>query len=105
MKHTLYLVLSALTAGLLGCSTPAPAPGTATASHAEISYIVYGMDCPGCHGGLEKNLEKIPGVMDASANWKQQTVSLRLAESDTVTAEQVKQAVEDSNFTLGQPVL
>ena len=103
MKYTAYTLLMALAFMVQGCTTPTPeaAPEGST----ELSYTVYGMDCPGCHGGLEKNLEKIPGVTDALANWKQQTVTLRLTESSDVTNEQIKQAVQDSNFTLDDSTL
>ena len=42
-------------------------------------YEVFGMDCPGCHGGLEKLVLRIPGVEAADANWeqKQLTVTVR----------------------------
>jgi hypothetical protein len=36
------------------------------------TYEVFGMDCPGCHGGLEKLVEKIPAFRDARANWEKQ---------------------------------
>jgi copper chaperone CopZ len=83
-----------------GCST-ARGPVTTGKATETATYTVYGMDCPGCHGGVEKNLKKIPGVIDARANWKQKTVTLMLDPEQRVDDEAVKEAVEDSNFTLG----
>lgn len=60
------------------------------------------MDCPGRHGGVEKNLMKIPGVIDAAANWKEQEVTLFVALGQTVDPADIERAVRDSNFTLGE---
>ena len=37
-----------------------------------LTYIVYGMGCPGCEGGLEKQVNKIPAVKYSKANWVKQ---------------------------------
>jgi len=85
---------------LAGCATPQPKVQAGQAT----TYEVLGMDCPGCHGGLEKNLTKIPGVVGATANWKQKTVTVHVMEGATIEEARLRKAVEDSNFTLG-PVL
>ena len=52
--------------------------GTAEGSETRV-YEVFGMDCPGCHGGLEKLVKKLPAIEQAEANWekKQLVVSVR----------------------------
>ena len=95
----------ATAAFITGCETTSQTPAELASVQPEQVYKVYGMDCPGCHGGLEKNLEKIAGVTDAVANWKEQTVKLYLDDAAAVTRQQINQAVEDSNFTLGEQVL
>lgn len=104
MKFILFTLTALLATLLQGCATTVSTASSEEDGRPMITHSVYGMDCPGCHGGLEKNLEKIPGVADAAANWKQQTVTLYLASSDSVTYDQIKQAVENSNFTLGEVV-
>ncbi|NQU39538.1 MAG: heavy-metal-associated domain-containing protein [Lentisphaerae bacterium] len=103
MKSVTACVLFLLVAGLTGCAT---APPTVSAGDTAdtITYEVYGMDCPGCHGGVEKNLKKIPGVADAAANWKEKTIVLTLAPDEEVSHAAVEQAVKDSNFSLGKRI-
>lgn len=105
MKYAQMTAALSMLAMVAGCSTPASQMNQSNSPQNAVTYEVYGMDCPGCHGGLEKNLEKIPGVLAASANWKKQRVTLSLEDAATVSTEQVTQAVEDSNFTLGEKIL
>jgi copper chaperone CopZ len=69
-----------------------------------LTYEVFGMDCPGCHGGLEKNLLKIPGVVDARANWKTNRVIIEVKEGITVSEADIEHAVSISNFTMGKRI-
>lgn len=103
MKHV-YASLAVLSAILVlaGCSAPRQAMPATEGIH--ITYRVYGMDCPGCHGGVEKNLEKVPGVVAASANWKAKTITITAASDRGVARSEIEKAVKDSNFTLGQRV-
>ena len=105
MRYAQITAMLGMLAITAGCSTPVPQVNQPNPSKNAVTYEVYGMDCPGCHGGLEKNLEKIPRVLAASANWKQQRDTLSLEEEATVSPEQITQAVEDSNFTLGKKIL
>ena len=46
---------------LLGCATTGSDFADLIAEGSEIMiYEVFGMDCPGCHGGLENLVNKIP---------------------------------------------
>lgn len=103
MRYVTIGLALAISAMLIGCATSEqalePEKGTT-----ETAYEVYGMDCPGCHGGFEKNLVKIPGVEKASANWKRKTVTLLVSEGNSVEREEILKAAEDSNFTLGERV-
>ena len=101
MKSICVLIL--LVAGVLfgGCRSVEPAMQPDVAGQ-QITYAVYGMDCPGCHGGVEKNLMKVPGVIGASANWKQQTVTVTVAPNQQIDDAAIEKAVKDSNFTLGE---
>ena len=101
MKSICVLIL--LFAGVLsgGCRSVQPAMQPDVTGQ-QITYEVYGMDCPGCHGGVEKNLMKVPGVVAASANWKQKTVTVTVAPDQQVDDAAIEKAVKDSNFTLGE---
>lgn len=97
-------ILFAILAGsaLVGCQGSREI-NTAIAEN-EIAIEVFGMDCPGCHGGLEKNIEKIPGVAKATANWKRQRVTLRLVDGAVLDEDAVTAAILASNFTPGKRV-
>ena len=69
-----------------------------------ITYEVFGMDCPGCHGGVEKNLCKIPGVVKATANWKMKRVIIGVIAGETVAVNDIEDAIKKSNFTMGKRV-
>lgn len=60
-------------------------------------YEVWGMDCPGCHGGVEKLVEKIAGVHSAKANWKLQHVVVKADKN--LLNKAVFEAIENANFT------
>jgi copper chaperone CopZ len=105
MRQVLIIAVLGMSALLAGCSTPTAETEQKEFSSHAVTYEVYGMDCPGCHGGLEKNLKKIPGVLEATANWKQKRVTLSLDEAADVPEDQIVRAVEDSNFTLGKQLL
>ena len=65
-------------------------------------YEVFGMDCPGCHGGLEKLALRIPGVTGARASWTEQRLTLTVQPDAAVSDAEVVDAVERANFTAGE---
>lgn len=65
-------------------------------------YEVFGMDCPGCHGGLEKLVNKVPGVLESQANWKKQQLAVRVEEGSQLTDDEIFEAVRKANFTPGE---
>jgi copper chaperone CopZ len=103
MRYMIVFILTLAIVPLIGCTTSQQARNPQSGGE-QVTYVVYGMDCPGCHGGVEKNLKKIPGIVDASANWKQKTVTLMLAPDEPVDDSVLKKAVTDCNFTLGEKV-
>ena len=102
-KLVIPIAVVLLTGMLLGCSS----------KHAKLSYIddnkrevriyeVFGMDCPGCHGGLEKLVLKIPAVAVASADWKEQRLVVVVETGAQLNDELVYDAVRRANFTPGK---
>ena len=65
-------------------------------------YEVFGMDCPGCHGGLEKLIEKISAVQQAEANWQKKLVVVTVRVGAELKDEDVYDAIKRANFTPGK---
>jgi len=65
-------------------------------------YEVFGMDCPGCHGGLENLVLKIPAVHSGEANWKEQRLVVSVKPGAVLDDEMVYDAVRRANFTPGK---
>ena len=103
MKQTTIAVLICGMVLSCGCATTRQTPHSTTGM-VQKTYEVFGMDCPGCHGGLEKNLLKIPGVVAAKANWKRKTVTITSKKETLVEASEIGKAIQNSNFTVGKEV-
>lgn len=86
---------------LTGCAT-SPRPESGPVEGHVVQYEVFGMDCPGCHGGLEKLALDIDGVLAARASWEQKSLTLTIAEGAEVSDEAIRSAVERANFTAGE---
>jgi YHS domain-containing protein/copper chaperone CopZ len=67
-------------------------------------YEVFGMDCPGCHQGLEKLIKKIPAVEEAEANWKKKTLTVTIRQGEELNDEDIYDAVKRANFTVGKRI-
>jgi len=67
-------------------------------------YEVFGMDCPGCHGGLENLVLKIPAVLRAQANWKEQRLVVTVKTGAILDDELVYDAIRKANFTAGKRI-
>jgi copper chaperone CopZ len=67
-------------------------------------YEVFGMDCPGCHGGIEKLANKIQGVKKSEANWEKQEVKIWVDPAKDVKDEVIFDAIERANLTPGDRI-
>ncbi|NIP43012.1 MAG: hypothetical protein GWO41_00390 [candidate division Zixibacteria bacterium] len=65
-------------------------------------YQVYGMDCPGCHGGLENLVNKVPGVKNSQANWEKQSLQVVLDPENEIDDQSIYEAIRKANFTPGE---
>ena len=99
MRSTLIAITSL--ALLAGCSS-APEPNSDPQVGVLIEYEVFGMDCPGCHGGLENLAMQIPGVHTAKASWEDKKLVLGVEEGAEVNDNQVLDAINRANFTAGE---
>lgn len=101
-KWLLFFVFIVSIGGMSGCVTDETGSAVAETGSETMTYEVLGMDCPGCHGGLEKNLEKVSGVEYAQANWKTQRVVVGVEPGAQVAEAEIVKAVENSNLTIGE---
>ena len=67
-------------------------------------YEVFGMNCPGCHGGLEKLVKKISAVQEAQANWKKKQLVVIVSPEVELNDEDIYDAIRRSNFTPGERI-
>ena len=90
---------------LCGCN---PETQVTTSSSEQVgvthTYEVFGMDCTGCHGGLEKLVKKIPDVLDAKGDWVNKKLTVTVAQGAKLNDEDVFDAIRRSNFTPGKRI-
>ncbi len=65
-------------------------------------YEVFGMDCPGCHGGLEKLVKKVSLVKHAEANWEEKQLVVYFQKGAELHDEDIYNAIKRANLTAGQ---
>jgi cation transport ATPase len=92
------LLLAGLYANQLAAE---PAPNEAVETRI---YEIFGMDCPGCHGGLEKLVKKLPQVKAAKANWKKKQLVVEVVPGELLDDERVHDAIKRANFTPGKRI-
>ena len=63
-------------------------------------FSVYGMDCPGCEVGLEKQVDKIKSIKFSDANWRKQELRIVLVQDSTLNASELEKRIKKANFTL-----
>lgn len=74
--------------------------GSDTLAGASATAVVHGMSCPLCAHNVDKQLSQIPGVTGVSLDMGSGKVHLALDGSGRATRSAVKQAVDESGFTL-----
>lgn len=100
-----FLFLSALLVCGAGCTTTNPNESVKFTGDSETRiYEVFGMDCPGCHGGLEKLVKKIPAIEHAEANWQKKRLVVSVREGAELSDEDIYDAIRRANFTVGKRI-
>ena len=88
---------------LIGCATTKPDFAELINDGSEVRiYEVFGMDCPGCHGGLEKLVNKIPGVRTSKANWEKQQLQVVTHPNGEINDDAIYSTIKQANFTPGE---
>ena len=105
MKYKILTVVSFLLIALIGCSnTISDVDSLQSAEYETRVYEVFGMDCPGCHGGVEKLIAKIPEVEKAQANWQEKQVAVVIQARAQLDDQEVWDAIRRANFTPGKRI-
>lgn len=98
------LIFCAVVVGFLGCNQTQqedPAGLSIEGSETRV-YEVFGMDCPGCHEGVEKLVKRLPGVIDAQANWEKKRITIHVKPNVELKDEDVFSTIRRANFTPGK---
>lgn len=103
MRKNVYALISILLVTLLSsCLSEKTEPVLDRTVQIETRiYEVFGMDCPACQGGVEKLVNKIPGVLDSEASWKKKQIVVRVQRGVEVGDEAVFEAIRRASFTPG----
>ncbi len=112
MKRYVFLLLVLLTLLFCGagCNSEEqyrPKQGLAIESMEKSGtrvYEVFGMDCPGCHGGLEKLVKKISTVQKSEANWQKKQLVVTVRPGNELNDEDIYDAIRRANFTPGKRI-
>lgn len=65
-----------------------------------LKFTVYGMDCPGCEGSLEKQVNKIGSIQYCKADWVEQELQIVLKQDSVLRISELEKRVKKANFTL-----
>ena len=104
MRHVFLFLFIMLFCGI-GCNTTDKGLTVESMEESEIRvYEVFGMDCPGCHGGLEKLVKKIPDVQQAEANWVKKQLVVMVRPEAELNDEDIFDAIRRANFTAGNRI-
>jgi copper chaperone CopZ len=104
-KYKVFPIVLLVLVALIGCSSTTSHVGSLPSGEYETRvYEVFGMGCPGCHGGVEKLIAKIPEVEKAEANWQEKQVAVVIQAGAQLDDEQVWDAIKRSNFTPGKRI-
>ena len=104
MRYVFLFLFIMLFCGI-GCNTTDKGLTVESMEASEIRvYEVFGMDCPGCHGGLEKLVKKIPAVQKSQANWLQKQLIVTVRPEFELNDEDIYDAIRRANFTPGKQI-
>jgi copper chaperone CopZ len=107
MKRNVFITTAAVIVFgcLAGCASSGIDFGKLSDEGCEIRvFEVFGMDCPGCHGGVEKLVNEVPGIRTSQGNWKQQQLHVAIEPGAEVDDEAITDAIKQANFTPGKRV-
>jgi len=105
MKQLSFLFCFTLMLCVQGCSQSEQNDAQVSIQNSDARvYEVFGMDCPGCHGGLEKLVKRVSGVKEAQANWQKQRLIVVVLPDAELDDEDIYDAIKRANFTPGERI-
>ena len=108
MKNTFKFLITGLAPAVIliyltACAAAKPDFDKLISEGSEVRiYEIFGMDCPGCHGGLENLVDKVPGVKSSEANWEKQQLRVIIYANVEVDDDLIYDAIKRANFTPGE---
>jgi len=87
---------------IAGCASTSQVRQASESEYEIRTYEVFGMDCPGCHDGVEKIVNKVPGVVDSKANWEAAKIEITLEKGADPGDPAIFDAIRKANFTPGK---
>lgn len=105
-KHVgINLALAALVVLVAGCPTKDDSIIANEPAGGEVRiYEVFGMNCPGCHGSVEKLVRKIPAVETVEADWEKKTLKVTVRPGNDLDDDEIYDAITRANFTPGKRI-
>lgn len=98
-------ILTLIAVALVGCGASGPDLNEMEKQGHEIRlYEVFGMDCPGCHAGLQNLVNHVAGVKASVANWDKKELRVVIEKGTKVSDEVIFDAIIQANFTPGKRV-
>lgn len=88
----------------IGCASTSKLQSDSIEKYEIRIYEVFGMDCPGCHDGVEKLVNKVPGVHDSEAYWEKARLEVTVKTGSELPDEAIFDAVKKANFTPGKRI-
>lgn len=105
MKRCVILSLVVMLFCVIGCNDAEKGETAKTLQGFETrEYEVFGMDCPGCHGGLEKLVKKNPAIQGAKANWIKKQLVVTVRPDAKLSDDDIYDAIKRANFTVGKRI-
>lgn len=102
-RNFMTLAMAALLFVGIGCGGAGKSFSLVAEEGTEVRiYEVFGMNCPGCHGGVVKLINKLPGVIDSQANWKKQKLAIKIHQDIELSDDEIFSAIKKANFTPGK---
>lgn len=91
-KRIVFLLMGGLL--LAGLSSAALADGLV-----QVNQMIFGMDCAPCAWGIQKGLEKLPGVQHATVSLNDGQAAIQLAPDNTITLAEIQTVIRHGGFT------
>jgi hypothetical protein len=102
LKKYIILVIPIITFFLISCSSTKEINDSIYENTETRVYEVFGMDCPGCHGGLEKLLNQHEAIVGSKADWVNQRVTIYIKLDSEISENEIFELIERANFTPGK---